>query len=310
MPSAYRSVATRRVLACTAVAVTVLGCSKGDSAYLRTVPPAKGFRGAADATRGGEAAPPSPPPTSNEAGPTAAGLEKMRVPSMASDSTPSITPSLLIRTGQASIEVTSVGDAVAKIRQLAQRADGYIANSSMEGGVNTIRSATLELKIPAARFDQAIGGLQAIGSVEVVNIKTEDVGEEFVDVNARLANDRRLEQRLLDLLAQRTGKLSDVLAVEAALARVREEIERYQGRIRYLRSQSAVSTLTVTVHEHAPILERSVGRNPLGEAFKTAWRNFVGFVAGFIASLGILIPLGVLLFLGWVVYKRVLRTKS
>lgn len=239
--------------------------------------------------------------------PAIAGLDKVHSSSVVSDSTSGIVPSLLIRTGQASIEVTSLEDAVAKIRQLAQRVGGYIANTSMEGGANTVRSATLEIKIPAARFDEAVSGLQPIGAVEVVNVKAEDVGEEFVDVNARLANDRRLEQRLLDLLAQRTGKLSDVLAVEAELARVREEIERYEGRIRYLRSQVAVSTLAVTVHEHAPILDQSIGRNPIGEAFKTAWRNFVGFVAGVIASLGILIPLAALFTLGWVVYRRVRR---
>src|SRR5205823_10851551 len=77
-----------------------------------------------------------------------------------------------------------------------------------------------------------------IGKLESVNVSAEDVGEEYVDVAARMANARRLESRLIDLLAARTGKLKDVLDVEQELARVREEIERYEGRLRYLKAHS------------------------------------------------------------------------
>ena len=80
-------------------------------------------------------------------------------------------------------------------------------------------------------------------------MSAEDVGEEFVDVAARAANGRKLEQRLIDILGTRTGKLSDVLAVERELARVREDIQRQEGRMRYLRTRASLSTLSVTVHE-------------------------------------------------------------
>lgn len=210
------------------------------------------------------------------------------------DSAPITSTSMIIRTGQASIEVTSVDTASARIRVLAQHLGGYVANSTFQGGKNQIRSATLELKIPAARFDEAIAGLHPVGTVESVNVTAEDVGEEFVDVTARLSNARKLEQRLLDLLAQRTGKLSDVLEVEQSLSKVREEIERYEGRLRYLRTRAATSTLTVTVHERAPILDQDVGQNPITEAFKSAWRNLIDFISGFIAFSGFLIPLAIL----------------
>ena len=107
--------------------------------------------------------------------------------------------------------------------------------------------------------------------------------------------------------AARTGKLEDVLAVERELARVREEIERYEGRLRYLRTRAAVSTLSVTVHEPAPILGQRPGDNPIVGALKQAWRNFVGFVAWSIASLGILIPLGLVLAAGWYSFRRIRR---
>lgn len=221
-----------------------------------------------------------------------------------------LAPGMLIRTGQASIEVEKLDPAIARLRQLTAQLGGYVANSSVSGGRDQVRSATLELKIPAARYDQAVSGLGGVGKVEAVNTSVEDVGEEYVDVTARATNARRLEERLVSLLATRTGKLEDVLAVERELARVREEIERYDGRLRFLRTRAAVSTLTVNVHEPTPLLGQNPGENPISAALRQAWRNFVGFVAAVIASLGVLIPIVAMAAGGWLIYRRVRRAKS
>jgi hypothetical protein len=213
-------------------------------------------------------------------------------------------PSMVIRTGQAFIEVDKVDPAILKIRQLAAQLGGYIANSSISGGRDQIRQATLELKIPAPRYDQAVGSLSTIGKVETVNSTAQDVGEEFVDVTARVSNARRLEERLITLLSTRTGKLDEVLRVERELARVREEIERYEGRLRFLSTRVATSTLTITVHEPAPILGNAPGDNPIAAAVRRAWKNFVTLVAGLIASLGVVIPLALLGLAAWMGYKR------
>ena len=231
------------------------------------------------------------------------------VPSSGADPLQSINfgttaPSMVIRTGQAFIEVEKVDPAVIRIRQLAVQFGGYIANSSMSGGRDQIRQATFELKIPAARYEEAVSSLSTIGTVETVSSNAQDVGEEFVDVTARVSNARRLEERLISLLANRTGKLDEVLRVERELARVREEIERYEGRLRFLTTRVATSTLTITVHEPAPILGSNPGENPIASALRRAWRNFVGLLAGTIASLGVLIPLALLGYAGWYGYRR------
>jgi hypothetical protein len=218
-------------------------------------------------------------------------------------------PAMVIRTGQAFVEVAKLDPAVLRIRQLAAQVGGYIANSSMSGGRDQIRQATLEIKIPSTRYEEALSSLSAIGKVETVNSSAQDVGEEFVDVTARVTNSRRLEERLLSLLANRTGKLDEVLRVERELARVREEIERYEGRLRYLSSRVAMSTLTITVHEPAPILGNDPGENPIGAALRRAWRNFVALVAAMIASLGILIPLAAIAAAAWIGYGRWRRSR-
>ncbi len=213
-------------------------------------------------------------------------------------------PTMIIRTGQAFIEVDKIDPAVLKIRQLAAQVGGYITNSAMSGGRDQIRQATLELKIPSPKYNDAVESLSTIGKVETVTSNAQDVGEEFVDVTARVTNAKRLEERLISLLANRTGKLDEVLRVERELARVREEIERYEGRLRYLSSRVAMSTLTITVHEPAPILGNNPGENPIAAALRRAWRNFIGLLAGLIASLGVVIPLALIGVAGWYGYRR------
>lgn len=244
-----------------------------------------------------------------ESGAAADAAGEIPMPDQAQAPAPeAVVPSMIIRTGRARIEVDSLEVAVEQVRALAARLGGYVANSSIQAGDERLREGMLELKIPAERFDAAVNGLAAIGEVEEVTVDAQDVGEEFVDVTARLDNARRLEERLIELLAQRTGELDDVLMVERELARVRERIERYQGRLRYLESRVAVSTLTVNVHEPPPLVGDRPGTNVIGDAFRQAWRNFVGLVAAVIASLGIVIPVAVVVvaawLLGWRAYQR------
>jgi hypothetical protein len=203
---------------------------------------------------------------------------------------------LIIRTGQASIEVDSLESSMAELRRIVQRVGGFVADASVQSGRNQIRSATLELKVPSSRFDQLTEGLEPLGRLQFVNVGAEDVSEEFVDLTARVANGRRLEDRLIELLRTRTGKLQDVLSVERELARVREEIERMEGRLRFLKTSAQLSTLSVNLFEPPPLVASHPGRSVIGEAFKTAWRNFVGLMAGLIASLGFVGPLAVF---GW-----------
>jgi hypothetical protein len=214
-----------------------------------------------------------------------------------------VLPDLIIRTGTASVQVDSLDEAIALVRVLARRVGGFVAGSSTQTGRGQLHVATLEIRMPAGRFDEAVDGLRPLGKVEAVNVTAEDVGEEYVDVQARMVNARRLEARLIDLLARRTGKLGDVLDVEHELARVREEIERYEGRLRYLRSRVAVSTLTLTVHEPVPVVDHG-SPGVMAEAARQAWRNFIALIAFAIQALGVMVPLGLVAAAGWWAVRR------
>ena len=209
--------------------------------------------------------------------------------------TPSGIPAMLVRTGNASLQVDSLDVALAHIRAGAQRVGGYVAGTQLTGGEVQRREATVQLRVPSARFDEVVAGLSPLGKVENLTVETQDVGEEYADIEARIANARKLEQRLIDLLANRTGKLSDVLTVERELARVREDIERMEGRMRYLANRASFSSLTLAVHEPLPILAQRPNATRIGAAFREAWNNFVDVVAAIISMLGVLVPLAAVL---------------
>ena len=217
---------------------------------------------------------------------------------------PSVDPSgaMLIRNGQASIEVARVDDAVAKLRQAATQLGGFVANTSIVGGKEEHRSAQLEIRVPSSQFDAAVAALGALGKVESVSATVQDVGDEYVDLSARVANGRHMEARLVEMLARRTGRLSEALTVEQELRRVREEIERYDARLKWLERKTSLSSLQVAMHEPLSVLDRR-GPSPIVEAFAEAWRRAVGVVAWCIASLGVIVPLG-LLFAGMLVLAR------
>ncbi len=232
------------------------------------------------------------PATAPAAPPAASGKVAATENAAGAEAVPEL-PRMLVKTGTATIKVDSLAAGMRAVRALAQRVGAFVAGENVNSGDNQVHQGQLQLKIPSNRFDEALQALGTVGTVENVQVNSEDVGQEFVDVTARLENSKRLEQRLLTLLETRTGKLEDVLAVERELANVRENIERLTGRSQYLQRQVALSTLTVTVHEPAPIAG-TPGESPILEAFGNAWRNFIGFLAFAIASLGILIPLGII----------------
>src|SRR5690606_16053930 len=123
-------------------------------------------------------------------------------PSSASNWTQQIPPtdsvvanSMIIRTGQAQLQVDSLEAGIAALERAAQGLGGWIAHSSVDLGERQRRSAQLELKIPSARWDDLLSGLSGIGELRHLTTATEDIGEQFVDLSAQLGNAERLEAR-------------------------------------------------------------------------------------------------------------------
>jgi hypothetical protein len=252
---------------------------------------ARRMRADVGSVEGSQAAAPQAPPLASQL-PAAAG--------------PASSTAMLIRTAKAAVEVKALDPAVAAARRAAARWGGVIANAQVETGRHELHRAMLQIRVPAAGFDSLLAGLAPLGRVESVQVSAQDVGEEYVDTEARVANLRRLEARMVDLLVTRTGRLSDVLGVERELARVRGEIEQIEGRRRYLERSVAMSTLDLALHEPAPIVAGTPGSNPIAAALRDAWRYFVASIAWGISALGVLVPVVAVAAGGWLLVRRLL----
>lgn len=199
-----------------------------------------------------------------------------------------------IRTATVTLEVEDVDSATAHVRRIAEEVGGRVEAFEHRAPSRGVPRNLLSLRVPEPKLDEAARRVQEVGEVEHLVASERDVTEQVVDLDLRLRNLRRLEERLLRILETRTAKLEEVLAAERELARVREEIERLEGQRRSLEQQSAWSRLDVELHEPYPAVAGSAGGigARLAQAFVQAGENLVSTIAVLIAALGVIVPLG------------------
>ncbi|MGC3968330.1 MAG: DUF4349 domain-containing protein [Pirellulales bacterium] len=135
------------------------------------------------------------------------------------------------------------------VAELVKKHEGYVADSNLTGSNGATRRGTWRLRVPVKQFDAFVASAKGLGEVISATTGSEDVSEEYYDVEARIRNKTKEEERLLKLLDDRTGKLTDVLQVEHELSRVREEVERMQGRLRVLADLTSLTTIELTITE-------------------------------------------------------------
>ena len=169
------------------------------------------------------------------------------------------------------LAVEDFGPVPSAVAELVKKVDGYVADSTLGGTPGIARQGTWKVRVPVARFDEFVAAAKGIGELVTASTQSEDVSEEYFDVEARIRNKTKEEERILKLLEERTGKLADVIEVERELSRVREETERMQGRIRVLADQTTFTTVDISVSEirgyvppAAPDLSTRVSRSFAG----------------------------------------------
>lgn len=140
---------------------------------------------------------------------------------------------MLIYSGELSVEVPRAEDAGKQFLAMVEQWGGYLQSQS--GTAWTVR-------VPAAHFDEAFAAVRAAGRVLAENRRANDVTEEFVDLGIRVDNARKSRDRLLAIL-EKADQVEDILKIEKELRRLTEEIERMEGRLKFLKDQVAMSTL-------------------------------------------------------------------
>jgi len=156
---------------------------------------------------------------------------------------------MIIRTAQLSLITKEFDKARANLEAILKRHRGYVGELKANDTTGSGRTLTATLRVPADQLDATLTEVKALGRVESESQSGQDVTSQYVDLQARLANARNTEQRLTDLLRNRTGKLSDVLQVEQELDRVRGEIEQMEAERKTMANQVSYATLNATISE-------------------------------------------------------------
>jgi hypothetical protein len=184
----------------------------------------------------------------------------------------------LIRNAILDVEVKDARDAHAKLLTDVKGARGYLSNLQETVDPLGSRTVTLQVRVPANRFDGSMEALARLGRVMHKEVTAEDVTEEYVDTESTLRNMNRTESRLLEHLSK-TGRLSDTLLVEKELTRVRQEIEQREGRLRFLSHRVQFSTVDVTLREAAKMQPAVPPASySTGKEASDATRSLVGFL--------------------------------
>jgi TFIIF-interacting CTD phosphatase-like protein len=155
----------------------------------------------------------------------------------------------LIRNASVDLEIVSFDDAVQKITAFATEGHGYLATTSSQKQANGKLSGEVIVKVLPENLDRFLQKIRGLGELKNQTLGTEDVTKAYFDTDARLKNARVMEQRLIEMLKTKTGKVSDLLQVEKELGRVREEIEKMQGELKYWDSQVQFATVTISLAE-------------------------------------------------------------
>lgn len=223
----------------------------------------------------------------------------------ASQNVPTPTERKIIRNAKLSIEIDSPADGQRKIASIAEARGGFVVTSESKqqgrraSDASPYEVVTIEARIPAAQFDAVVNEIRAIGSrVTEEKITGQDVTEEYIDLEARVRTQKALEGQFLEIMKQ-ARNVSDALEVQSQLATVRTEIERIEGRRRFLENQASLSTITVTLQPPAPLIAatQSSFLRDIKEAFGDGFDVATSLVLGLIRLVIVLIPLTLFVFL-------------
>jgi hypothetical protein len=235
-------------------------------------------------------------------------LEKLNPSEQAKPSGP-----MIVRTAQLSLVAKDFAKARAGAEEILKRHGGYVGQLNVNAPVNAARTLTAVFRVPSPHLDAALSELKALGRVTSESQNGEEVTQQYVDLEARLANARHTEQRLSDLLRDRTGRLSDVLEFEKEIDRVRGEIEDMEAQRKLLAKQVNYATLNATLIEEYGAMLQLTPPSTSTRVRNAAVDGYEALAGGIVSVLLFLLSAGpsllvwgaIIFFAGRLIWKRV-----
>jgi hypothetical protein len=220
----------------------------------------------------------------------------------------------IIKTGEITVEVDNVPETTGAVRALALELDGFIS-ASFQGEFE--ESATLTMRIPADRFEDALAAIHELdGEVKAEATREEDVTAVVIDIEARLENLRAAEAEYRELL-DRAETVEDILAIQNQLFAVRGEIEAHEAQLEYYTDQVDMSTLTVSIIPVPEPVEQATEDFDPAAIVQEALASLVSFgqwlvgagIWFLIVGIPALIVFGIVTFVVWRLFRRIRPAK-
>jgi hypothetical protein len=210
----------------------------------------------------------------------------------------------LIRNGQLEFETKEVKKTKTEIEKICKELNAYLSSESENNFGNRLQYNQM-IRVPADQFDVLITRIEPLAiKIENKNINTEDVTEQFIDVEVRLKTKKELEVRYRDILKQ-AKTVEEIVSIESQIANVRSEIESMEGRLKYLNNQVAFSTLNVTYYENIGIDFGFTSK--FVQSLKGGWDNLLASIIFLITLWPFVVGISVLAVWFW---KKRLKRKS
>lgn len=209
----------------------------------------------------------------------------------------------ILRNADLTLEVMSPTEAQRQVASITETHGGFVVTSeSKQRNSSDPSSRILDIKlvarVPSNQFDGAVGSIEKLASNVIQrNVAGQDVTEEFIDLEARIKTQKALELQFLEIMKQ-ASKVGDALEVQRQIADVRTEIEKLEGRKRFLENHATLSTITVNLQAPLPI---AVNTSGFGRSVREAMSESIdvasGIVIFLIRSVIVLIPIFVFILL-------------
>lgn len=218
----------------------------------------------------------------------------------------------IIRNAELSLELPDPAEGQRKITSIAELLGGFVVTSESkqsdtEDPTKKELEVNLVVRVPALQYNSALEQIRAVGN-RVIQEKTagQDVTEEFIDLEARIKTQKALEQQFLEIMKQ-ANKVGDALEIQRQIADVRTEIEKLEGRKRFLENKASLSTITVSLRTPAAIAVNTAGfgRN-VKIAFSDSFAIATAIVLFLIRFVMIMVPVTLLIILPGALLARYL----
>ncbi len=220
---------------------------------------------------------------------------------------------MIVYTANVSLQVTDTEKAVNDITAIVAQNNGYVAAAQMGRDSQGQMRGTLTLRVPADSLDAVQKQIEAVGlKVQSRNRNSNDVTDQYTDLNSHLTNLQAYEVELRELLTatrERTGKAEDLLAVYNQLSQVRGQIEQIKGQMNVLSKTSAMATLTIALEPQVQVVaaEGWIPNQTAREALRALVQALQGLGELAIWLVLFIVPIGIVLVLPFVVVALIIR---